>query len=299
MLDDRPYMRSPYRPAWPVSVIIIVINTAVFAAQLITSIAYHGGNNPFDAYLSLRPSQLLHGWVWQLGTFQFLHNYPNPLHLILNCWMLYMFGRVVEDALGKRRFLEIYFGSGVVGGLLHCALSWIFPSFFHDIAVVGASAGVFGLMAAFAVMNWEQPITTLIAFILPVTMRAKYLILVMAIIAMLGIMDRSSGIAHAAHLGGLLAGLVYVKYLVSNHSFFSFDRFRRLSPRRELVQIPASQQALWQRAKKTSNEELPSEEFISKEVDPILDKISAHGIQSLTERERKILEAARAKMARK
>ncbi len=298
MLDDRPYMRSPYRAAWPVAMIVVVVNAIVYGAQLITDIAYRGGQNPFDFYLRLQPSQLLHGWVWQLFTFQFLHG--GVLHLLLNCWMLYMFGRTVEDALGKRRFLEIYFGSGVAGGLLHCALSWIFPTFFHNVPVVGASAGVFGLMAAFAVMNWEQPITALVAFILPITMRAKYLVLVMAIIAVLGMLDRTSGIAHAAHLGGLLAGLIYVRYLVSNHSLFSWERFRRSEPKRELVKIPASQQPLWQRAKKSATgEELPPEEFISKEVDPILDKISAHGIQSLSERERKILEAARAKMARK
>lgn len=298
MLDDRPYMRSPYRATWPVSVIIVVANAAVFAAQLITDIAYRGGQNPFDYFLRLQPSQLLHGWVWQLFTFQFLHG--GPLHLILNCAMLYMFGRSVEETLGRRRFLEIYFGSGVAGGLLHCALSWIFPSFFHDVPVVGASAGVFGLMSAFAVLNWEQPITTLVAFIIPVTMRAKFLVLVMAVIAVLGLLDRTSGIAHAAHLGGLLAGLIYVKYLVSNHSLFSWERFRRSKPKRELVRIPASEQSLWQRAAKTNTEEeLPPAEFISKEVDPILDKISAHGIQSLSERERKILEAARAKMAKK
>ena len=66
-----------------------------------------------------------------------------------------------------------------------------------------------------------------------------------------------------------------------------------------MVKVASRDSALWGRSKETAEEDLPPEEFLSKEVDPILDKISAHGIQSLTERERRILERARAKMAKR
>ena len=84
-----------------------------------------------------------------------------------------------------------------------------------------------------------------------------------------------------------------------------FERLRRWKPlksrqrKRELVRAASVRGRPWQQAAVEAESELPPEEFISKEVDPILDKISAHGIQSLTERERKILEAARKKMAKR
>jgi hypothetical protein len=68
---------------------------------------------------------------------------------------------------------------------------------------------------------------------------------------------------------------------------------------RELVGVPAQKASLWRRQPPRAAEELPTDEFLSKEVDPILDKISAHGIQSLTDSERKILEKARDRMAKR
>jgi len=58
---------------------------------------------------------LSHGYVWQLLTFQFMHG--NFLHLLLNCWAIFMFGREVEQALGRKSFLTLYLSSGVIGGL--------------------------------------------------------------------------------------------------------------------------------------------------------------------------------------
>ncbi len=300
MLDDRSYMRSsPYGPRWSATVILILVNTVVYAVQIIAD-QTGGPANAFERYLALSPKDLAHGWVWQLLTFQFLHDTNNALHLILNCAMIYMFGRPVEAAVGWVTFLRLYFISGIMGGLFQAACSWLFQAHFGMGPVVGASAGLFGLIAAFAVLNWEQPVTTLVAFILPVTMRAKYLVLVMGIIALLGMLSKGSQIAHAAHLGGLLTGLLYARLLVgAQNGWFNWQRFRPKPRPRELVQVPAARQPLWQRVKKTVPEDLPPAEFISREVDPILDKISAHGIQSLTERERKILEAARAKMAKR
>jgi len=107
-------------------------------------------------------------------------------------------------------------------------------------------------------------------------------------------------VAHAAHLGGILGGLAYLKW---RHGLgvplFSWPRFRRALPRRELVTARSARSSFWRKESSKLADDLPPAEFISREVDPILDKISAHGIQSLTERERKILEAARAKMSKR
>ena len=285
MLDDRHYMRqSQTRSFWSAWLALILANTAVYVLQLVANLA-GGPLNFVWAYLPLRPDDLAHGWVWQLLTFQVLHDPSNPLHLILNCAMIWIFGRALEERLGVATFLKLYFVSGVFGGLLQCSVSWIFPAHFgSNVAVVGASAGVFGLIAAFARLNWDEQVTALIAFIIPVTMRAKYLLLVLAIIGGLGLLDRRSGIAHAAHLGGMIAGLGYVLlFIQGNHVQVVMEKLRPKRHTRPRVFKSA--------------EDAPSEEFISKEVDPILDKISKEGIHSLTARELKILESARKRMS--
>ena len=99
---------------------------------------------------------------------------------------------------------------------------------------------------------------------------------------------------------GLVTGLAYIRFLVqSEKSLFAWKPFRSSTARRDLVEARSSRQAFWRRSIKSIPDDLPPSEFISKEVDPILDKISAHGIQSLTLRERQILEAARAKMGKR
>jgi len=314
MLEDRDYMRAesderPWRRRLSVSLWLVIVNAACYAAQLIVPLA---GASPessprLETYLALYPGDLLHGYIWQLLTFQLLH--AGPLHLILNCAMLYMFGRPVEDALGRAGFLKLYFGSGAVGGLFQAVCSWVFPSHFGWTLrfgwppVVGASAGIFGLIAAFAILNSEASITTFVYFIIPITMRAKYLLVFSALLALFGIIFPDtflgSNIAHVAHLGGMLAGIFYVRRVIHWHWRWRVGRqpFRRSQPR-QLVNVHAKKSARWRRFQPNAEEDLSAEEFLAKEVDPILDKISAHGIHSLTERELQILEAARKKMAK-
>ena len=105
------------------------------------------------------------------------------------------------------------------------------------------------------------------------------------------------GIAHAAHLGGILAAIAYMRWDMPRPTI-NWNPWQGRRRKRQLVQAAA--QVSRTRGKRDSAPvELPPEEFISKEVDPILDKISAHGIHSLTPRERQILEAARSKMGRR
>jgi hypothetical protein len=116
-------------------------------------------------------------------------------------------------------------------------------------------------------------------------------------------------VAHAAHLGGLLGGLLWVRLgWHHEHIHLPWERmgqrwrqwraFHSRDRKRQLV-ATAVKTGYWRKPKPETPVEVPPGEFISREVDPILDKISAHGIQSLTERERKILEAARSKMAKR
>jgi membrane associated rhomboid family serine protease len=148
------------------------------------------------------------GHFWQLLTFQFLHG--GFVHLFLNSWAIFVFGRPVESALGKGRMLSLYFLSGIFGGLVQMALAWFLPETFGA-PIVGASAGAFGLVAAFAVMFPDQPLLLLVAFVIPVKMRARTMLWVSVAIAVLGILAVvlkiwQSNIGHAAHLGGIAVG---------------------------------------------------------------------------------------------
>lgn len=312
MLEDRDYMRESYGGGhWydrlPAALWLVIVNVAFFAAQLILPIATRssGSHGVFlEDYLALQPLDLIHGKVWQLITFQFLHG--GLFHLVINCAMLYIFGKPVETALGRAHFLKLYFSSGVVGGVLQVLLSFLFKEHFGFRegagwpSVVGASAGVFGLIAAFATLYREQSITMLIAFIIPVSMKAKYLLVAEFVLCILGLLDAGSGIAHGAHLGGLLMGIFYVKHVIHWHWHWppSFKRPERPVPPRELVNVNARTQR-WQKPRPGPAEPLSTDEFLSREVDPILEKISAHGIHSLTDQERRILDAARKKMEKR
>jgi membrane associated rhomboid family serine protease len=160
--------------------------------------------------LALSAYGLVHGRVYQLVTFQFMH--AGWMHLLMNMMGIYFFGRAIENALGSRRMLKLYLAGGVVGGLLQIGLAFVFPRHF-DVAVVGASAGLFALVAAFATCSPDTPITLLVLFVLPVAFKARALLLIEAIIALAGILSPRFGgnIAHAAHLGGMLAGIVWIR----------------------------------------------------------------------------------------
>ncbi len=294
MLEDRYYMRRPrFRMTWSVTMVLLMVNVVAFILQ---SIVARLSNFPIDGYLALSVYGLQHGFVWQLLTYQFLHG--GWLHLLLNCWAIYVFGRPIEDTLGWQKFLTLYFSSGIIGGLFQALAGVLLDSHFAA-PVVGASAGAFGLVAAFAMLYPERPLMLLLFFVIPLNMRAKYLLLFSALLAVFGILFPMDNIAHAAHLGGMFTGIVFARYAIHwEWHWPSFGRSRAQSVR-PMVRVSRRTFGGWGQDRARAAEDLPADEFLSREVDPILDKISAHGIQSLTERERKILETAREKMVRR
>ncbi len=287
MLEDRDYMRqSSARFRWSATLTLIVILFIAFLLELMDVI-------PGNMALSL--DGIRSGYVWEFLSFQFLHG--GWTHLIINCAVLYMFGREVEMALGKVRFLVLYFSSGIVGGLLQVFVSYLWPHYFPPyVPVLGASAGIAGLVAAFAMLFPDQILTMLF---IPFGFRAKWLLVFDLAAAAIGMAFPKSGgnIAHAAHMGGILTGMAFISFggQLRRTLWAPFESRRR---KRELIKAVSIKVPQWPRAKENPSD-LPEGEFISREVDPILDKISQHGMQSLTERERKILEHARNRMAKR
>ncbi|MBI5395860.1 MAG: rhomboid family intramembrane serine protease [Verrucomicrobia bacterium] len=283
-MDERPGLGWLGAPT-PVVKVLLIANLAVFGVQTLlliagqTTPAMTGWSSRLSWWFGLSGDGLRSGWVWQLGSYMFLHS--GIWHVLLNMLMLWMFGMEVEQHLGPRRFLRLYLGGGLVGAFCWLLANWQGPAY-----LVGASAAVSAVMIAFATLMPERPITMLLFFIVPLTMKAKWWAWVsVGIVAYSSLADSGGGVAHLAHLGGIVVGYVYVKWLGWG------------APSRVVDALVALLRPFARLARrKPKPKELSRDEFVSQEVDPILDKIAREGIQSLTRRERKILEDARAKM---
>jgi membrane associated rhomboid family serine protease len=291
MLDDRSYMRSEGpRFALGVSVWMMIVLTVIFAFQCINDIYLR---TAADVWLPMTTYGLREGWIWQLLTFQFVH--VSLWHLAGNLLGLWFFGRYVESILGPRKFLIAYFISGFGGALLQGTLMLIFPQHFGP-SVYGASAGVTGIFAIFALIEAHSEVR--LYFVLPIKARVLlYIVAGISVFFTLVPTPREGGVAHAAHLGGIIAGILFIRW-DARHIPRTWNPLQGRKRKRQLVQA-AAQVTRWRGKRDPAPAETPPEEFISREVDPILDKISAHGIHSLTPREREILEAARSKMGKR
>ncbi len=183
----------------------------VFALQKINEVYL---KTRVESWLELSSYGLKHGWLWQLITFQFLHS--GFTHLVFNMILFWWLGHFCEGLMGARRFLLALFGCGAVGGLLQGILMLALPQYYGSY-VVGASAGVCGLLALFALCERDAEIR--LYFILPI--RAIWILwfsLCVSIFFTLVPSPDERGVAHAAHLGGLLAGMAW--YRIGWHQEF-------------------------------------------------------------------------------
>ncbi|HSR53272.1 MAG TPA: rhomboid family intramembrane serine protease [Acidobacteriota bacterium] len=142
-----------------------------------------------------------HLWLWQAATYIFLH--ADLLHLAMNMFVLWMFGSTLEAHWGSREFLRFFFITGIGAGILSAIVDYS-----SLIPTVGASGSIYGLLAAFGLLFPERRIY--IYFLFPV--KAKYFVLFIAGMVLLSSLnDQGNGIAHFAHLGGMLVGFLYLK----------------------------------------------------------------------------------------
>lgn len=251
---------------------LLIVNAAVFLLGLVPP--------GIGTYLALVP-QLALLRPWTLVTYAFVH--AGLFHLLFNMLALFFFGPPLEARWGGREFLRFYLIAALGGALF----SFIFTP---NSVVVGASAAVFGVMLAFA-MNWpDSPIYFFGIF----PIKAKYLVLGLAIIAMLGAATGpQGGTAHFAHLGGFVAGFLYLKF--SDSVSARIRRLKRAVPRRRFKVMTggAAETEMTRMHRPIEPQRLRNEEerFLD-EVDRVLDKISEHGLPSLSADERKVLDEA-------
>jgi membrane associated rhomboid family serine protease len=255
---------------------ILWITVGVFLVQLLCLVARL---TFFESLFALSAVQLKRGLVWQLFTYMFLHDTGNVFHILINLLVLWFFGREVEYFIGPKYFTRLYFGAGLIGALLWSAFNFNSASY-----LLGASAAVLGCVIAFATLFPEREVTLLLFFIIPITLKAKYLALIAIAFDIVPLLSGTGGgVAHLAHLGGAAVGYVYIKHL-------GYGRTPRwLSALQSLARPLRSQR----RGPLDPDSALSDEEYIRQRVDPILDKIAREGIQSLTRRERKILDSAK------
>jgi membrane associated rhomboid family serine protease len=212
---------------------------------------------------------------WTFFTYMFLH--IGLLHLAFNLLMLFFFGPAVEERMGGSAFIRYYTICGLGGAIF----SFLIALFVPVTPFVGASGAVFGVALAFA-LNW--PDAPIFVFPLPVPVPAKWLVIVLATIDLaLAVSGARDGVAHLAHLGGFLFGFIYLRVgeLGSRPAIRSSER-RRLAP------------VLRSKEGTTGSDEAGEGHFRKEgngraEVDRLLDKIAASGMDSLTEEERRFL----------
>jgi membrane associated rhomboid family serine protease len=289
MLGDRDYMRNEWSRQGGsyshqrTSVVkkLIVINTLLFVLQWVT-------NDEITQSLWLSAPTLPE--FWRLGTYMFVHG--NLMHLLLNMWILYMFGKPVEEKLGSYAFLKLYILSGVIG-----ALSWVMFNLKSTVPVIGASGAVFGVMGAALLF----PNMQILLIFPPVIMKVKTLVICLAIVDFLMLYSPQTGIAHLAHLGGLLGGFLFTKRALLKKTRMTPGR-HGLGSILHRMKSNLSGSSYDSRVGPThlkfvdDDEDLDDEKLISTEIDPILDKIGNYGMRSLTPREKKILDRARERL---
>ena len=200
----------------PVTRSLLIINVIMFAATLI--------NEDFmiRTFAMFYPASPLFHW-WQPLTHMFMHG--GWWHIFFNMYTLVMFGMVVERALGTKKFLILYFVTGLGAVALHTGVEWLDV---HRLAastdlaaqadvldilrtpMVGASGAVYGVLVAFAMLYPEARMTLIFP---PVTLDAKWMVAIFIGIELLtGITGTQMGIAHFAHLGGALFGFLLILY---------------------------------------------------------------------------------------
>ena len=151
---------------------------------------------------------------WQLVTYMFMHG--NFAHLFFNMYTLYVFGTVLERVWGTRKFLLYYFVTGIGAALVHIGVQWLTGDF---ALTVGASGAIYGILMGYAML---YPDSTLMLLLPPVSVKAKWLVLIFAgIELLLGVTGTQAGVAHFAHLGGLVFGLFLIVYWKKTHRLYS------------------------------------------------------------------------------
>jgi len=184
---------------FPITRALIIANVVIFLLQGM-------GGDDFVSHFALWPwhAPLFH--AWQIITYAFLHD--GFSHLFFNMFGLYMFGPEIEHTLGPRHYLMYYFVSVIGAALVHLAVMQLTGT--EWIPTLGASGGIFGLLLAFGMFFPQRRIVLLIP---PIPMKAWVFVTLYGLVELaMGVFGTMQGVAHFAHLGGMLGGFLLLMY---------------------------------------------------------------------------------------
>ena len=241
---------------------------------------------------------LTEGKVWTLVTYIFVHG--DFYHILFNLILIWFVGRILVQLIGNKHFGAVFLLSGILGALLHILTTNI------DAPLVGASAGGFGILIATAAIIPNQVFNVLLFFFIPIRCRLKYLAVGFVFVEIIFfIIDRAvaegvyipmiSGVAHAAHLGGGLAGLIYVRAFNVGGVKVSLGFLKKMRRKAEKKTLKRN----FKRKGKVVSAKVvtevdgkvfESDEFTVDIINPLLEKISQNGMSSLTREEQQLLE---------
>ena len=157
--------------------------------------------------------------AWQPITYMFMHG--GFFHIFFNMYTLLMFGGVVEQIIGPKKFTVFYFASGLGAAALHLLISNLTGA--PNIPMVGASGAIYGVLIAYAMLFPDSKMTLLFP---PVTLSAKWMVVIFAGIELLtGVTGTVEGVAHFAHLGGMVVGFLLILYWKKKGSLFDRDNY--------------------------------------------------------------------------
>ena len=309
-IGDRAYMRNQRPAREPISATAWVVG--VLVAFFILGLIQESAHANFLGWMPLATGSL-EPWRWI--TYGLLHQ--DWLHLLGNCLILWWTGAIVEREQGPRALLAV-----LAAGTLFGAFAWTLTGLGgdHSGQLIGISAGVYALMLVALLDKLDHQITLLLFFFLPVTLKVRWLLIVTTLFAFVGWIfsvlpgrqnwphwqpawggDEGGGIAHSAHLGGLLFGwLAYRRLNQTNLSVQDAPRQASSSDADDARSIARDAYAAEENSEGADNE-VKSPSNLTKgqaraELDMLLDKISAGGFGSLTVGEKRRLEELSARL---
>ena len=295
--SDRDYFRDEARRysggggglpgVTPVIKWLLVVNAVIFLIDFFSRSGRQTSGFINEELCFTMQSAFLQGHIWELLTFQFLH--ASPWHLIANCIGLYMFGPWAERWWGTRRFIVFYLLCGVAGALFFSLLTLIGLLPGRDLVapLVGASAGIYGIMLSVVVINPNQQFH--VPFVaVPVSLRRiAQVCMGIAVIVIIGDnliggrpFQNSGG--EAGHLGGAILGYLLTRY----------PQVLRKNGKASEEKIIRPKEFRQRRSAGKLRPRSSVDVATATDVDRILDKINREGLKSLTDEEREILHQA-------
>jgi len=194
-------------PIPPLTQALMLICTAVFCVDQFLRL---------EVLFALWPLQSGLFWPWQLLSYGFLHG--SLMHLFFNMLGLWMFGSELERLWGRNRYAQFLLASLLAAALTQLLVTWLTRS---NVPTVGASGALYGLLLAFGMLF---PNRTIMPLFPPIPMKARTFVIVFGVIELLFGLSGRSGVAHFAHLGGMLGGFLMIRYWRGQAPFGSSRR---------------------------------------------------------------------------